>query len=136
MWLMTDRGFVSLVEDRDDRDVLQVRARVKEDILGLFPEVQVLDRPGGDYQFRARLSRSEVANVLAAKVMSLDYGSHAKDVALDRSEPNPARYRAYYTTWSAMAEMQPCAPYSTTPRPPRSRWEDEDDLYDYREENE
>lgn len=122
VWLMCDRGFVSLVEDRDDKDVLQVRARVREDILGLFPTAKVLDQPGGDYQFRARVNRAEVANVLADKVMTLDYDSHAKDVALERSEPNPARYRAYYATWSAMAEMQPCPPYSTTPRPPAARW--------------
>ena len=125
MWVLTDKGFISVVQRYDDPATLLVRARVKEDILGLFPEAEVLDVPGCDYEFRSDIRRREVAEVLAEKVMMLDYSSHAKDIALERSAPNPARHRAYYSSWSAMAAMQPCAPYSTTPRPTHASWWDE-----------
>ena len=35
MWLMTTRGFYSVVEHRDDADRLLVRARTREDIEAL-----------------------------------------------------------------------------------------------------
>ncbi len=126
MWLTTLHGFISAVEDRSDPDLLLVRARVKEDIENTFPGVSVASVPGSDYQFRAQVPRADVADRLARYVMDeLTYQSHFKDVALANSEPNAARYGAYYDCWAAMAEMQPCAPYSTTPRPPRARWEDD-----------
>lgn len=135
MWVVTEHGFVSLVEDRDDPNTLQVRARVPEDITATFAGAVVYVAEGGDYRYRARVNRQEVADTVHAAVMTLSYQGHFKDVALGTSPPNDQRYDAYYDTWHAMAQMQDYAPYSRTPRPPRPRWEDEDDFY-YREENE
>lgn len=125
MWLMTVHGFVPLVEDRDDPNVLQARARVPEDIQATLPDAQVFTSSGGDYRYRARVNRREVADALHAAVMAIDYVSHAKDVAIARSPKNAERYEAYYSCWEALAEMQDYAPYSLTPRPPRTSWEDD-----------
>lgn len=132
MWLTTTEGFISMVEDRNDPAMLQVRARTPEDITANFPEADVLTMPGADYRYRARVNRQDVADRLAAAVMAIDYDSHFKDVALERSPANGQRYAAYYGTWSAMARMQDYAPYSTTPRATEPRWwedqfEDEDE---------
>jgi hypothetical protein len=114
MWLMLDTGFVSIVEYRGDPQSLLVRSRVRADISRVFgDDVTVEEKPGADYLFRAVLPRERVAEVIAAKVMGLDYDSHAKDVALARSEPARGRRAAYYGTWTAMAGMQPIPPYST-----------------------
>lgn len=126
MWIVTTSGFVSLVEDRADSGILQVRSRVAEDITAMFPTAEVMTIPGADYLHRARVDRREVANRLAAAVMGIDYTSHFKDVALERSPGSAERYAAYYGTWSAMARMQDYAPYSTTPRADEPRWWEED----------
>lgn len=116
MWLVTDRGFVSVVQHRDDPTVMQVRARLKEDLLALFPDAKVQEIIGADYLYRADVSRAEVAQAAFQAVMNIDYTSHFKDEALKRSTPNPSRSSAYYATWTAMGRMQPIAPYWTPER--------------------
>jgi hypothetical protein len=116
MWIMTDTGFVSIVQFRDDPSKLLVRARVEDDLYNVFGEdITVETLPGADYLYRTVLDRVDVAEILTMKVFDLDYESHAKDVALDRSAKVPGRTEAYYGTWSAMAKMQPIPPYQTQP---------------------
>ncbi len=134
MWIVSINGFVSVVEDRDDPALLQVRARVPEDITATSPGAEVFIVPGADYRYRARVNRSEVADALRDAVLNIDYTSHFKDVMLATAPPNDERMDAMYDTWTAMAQMQDYAPYSTTPRPVRRRWEDDYD--DYRGETE
>lgn len=113
MWIMCDTGYISIVEHQDDPNVLQVRSRVKDDITNVFgTDVEVYEHVGADYLFRANVSRERVADTLWEKVWGLDYTSHVKDVAIKRSAPAQGRSAAYYATWSAMAKMQPVAPYA------------------------
>lgn len=117
MWTTTREGFLSLVQDRADRDVLQVRARVPEDITAMFPAAEVQTVPGADYRYRARVNRLEVANAIHAAIMAIDYDSHFKDVALAATtDQRPERAAAYYDAWRAFARLQDYAPYSTAPR--------------------
>jgi hypothetical protein len=112
MWLLLDTGFVSIVQHRDDPDLLLVRARVEDDITAVFgPDIAVQERHGADYLYGAVIPRTRVADVLASKVMALDYDSHVKDIAIQRSAPADGRSAAYYDTWSAMAQMQSIPPY-------------------------
>ena len=127
MWLVTTEGFISLVQDREDPSVLQVRARLPEDISANFQGAEVFVAPGADYRYRARMPRRNVAEALAEAITKLDYTSHFKDVALERSPANAARYTAYYDTWSAMARMQDFAPYSTVLRPIEPDWWDDEE---------
>ena len=64
-----------------------------------------------DYRYRAVISRAQVADTLREAVMSLDYDSHVKEVAVERSAPVRGREDAYYETWSALSKMQPTPPY-------------------------
>lgn len=117
MWAITDRGFVSLVEDRDDGDMLHVRARVKADITALFEGAEVLTTHGADYRWRAIIPRERVAKRLHDAVMEIRYTSHFKDVAVTRSAGDQRRrHAAYYQCWEALAELSPYAPYALTPR--------------------
>lgn len=113
MWILMDTGFISVVEHQDDMNVMQVRARVKADITSIFPNADVYEHDGADYLFRANISREEVANTLWEKMMTLDYTSHVKDVAIQRSAPAQGRSAAYYATWTAMSRMQPIPPYQS-----------------------
>lgn len=125
MWTFTTDGYLSAVQDRTNPDLLQVRARERADLLAHFPACQVLDTPGADYAFRALVNRRVVADVLYRHAMTLSYDGHAKEAMAAASPPNPERMHAYYRVWSAMAELQDPAPYSLTPRPPRTRWDDD-----------
>lgn len=112
MWLVLDKGFVSVVEHRDDPSRLLVRARVAEDILGIFgDDVEIVENPTADYLYRAVVSRERFADTVMAAVQALDYPSHFKDVAIERSAPVAGRPEAYYGTWTAMSRMQPTRPY-------------------------
>ena len=113
MWIVTTRGFLSLVQDRKNSKMLQVRARVRRDIEDHFPSAMVYAHNGADYRYRARISKEKVALVLADMVLNeLTYTGHFKDVALAKDPGNSTRRSAYYGTWTAMAGMQDYAPYS------------------------
>ena len=57
MWIFSEQGFVSLVQDRDDASKLQVRARVADDITDTFPGAELFTADGADYRYRARIDR-------------------------------------------------------------------------------
>lgn len=75
MWLFTPEGFVSVVADRANPsgDRLLVRSRQREHIERLFAEAEVFSVTPSDYEWRAWVSRSEVARVAAAAVEALQY---------------------------------------------------------------
>ena len=113
MWIMLDKGFISMVQHKDDPDLMLVRARVGADLANVFgDDIDIVEDPSADYLYRAVVTRQRVAETLRDAVLALDgYTSHAKDVALERSAPNQHRHDAYYGTWEAMAGMQPTRPY-------------------------
>lgn len=119
MWIVSTNGFISLVQDRKNKDVLHVRARVADDISAHFPDATIQVFHGADYRYRALISREEVAAKMFDMINEMAYTSHFKDVALKTAPKNGSRHTAYYGTWNAMANMQDYAPYSKVPRPTR-----------------
>lgn len=78
MWVLTTRGFLSIVADKDDPQgpQLLVRARRRGDIEAAFgPDVEVQEGGGSDYRFRAWVDRHEVGQALADQVDEIDYGN-------------------------------------------------------------
>jgi hypothetical protein len=124
MWIVTDKGFFSFVVDRKDPTMLWLRARVREDLVRNFPDAKVIEKPGSDYVFRAKVSKADVAARMAEMIMNSDITGHFKDVAKSRSaKPEYGdRGRAYYAFWNAMAELQPYRPYSKTHRSQEKTW--------------
>jgi hypothetical protein len=118
MWIVTDKGFFSFVVDRKDPTMLWLRARVREDLARNFPDAEIVEKPGSDYVFRAKVSKADVAARMSQMIMEADITGHFKDVAKARSaKPTHGdRGSAYYAFWTAMAKLQPYAPYSKTPR--------------------
>lgn len=100
------------MKDRKDPNNLQVRARVREDILAHFPDAQVFVAHGGDYRHRAVISKADVAAKIAEMILDINYDSHFKDVAIRTSPKSSSRMPAYYGAWTAFAKMQDYAPYS------------------------
>ena len=70
MWLYTHKGFLSIVQDFKDENLVVVRGKFKEDILTYFPDVEVEIDTGTDYKFRISLPKVEVAERLWKYVLT------------------------------------------------------------------
>ena len=114
MWIFTNKGFLSIVEDKDDPGRLLVRARYEGDIERHFGgETEVIELEDSDYRFRAFLPREEVRAVIDRELSSLDYGNFKNsfdrdNVSLSR-EVREERHAALFQVWSAMVESQGAA---------------------------
>jgi hypothetical protein len=100
MWIYSKNAFVSVVQDRNDPEVLIVRSRVKGDLEELWPDAAVEETPYADYGFRTRLGRKEVALAVAKQVMEIDYTNFKDNITDKRRKP------FYLVVWHAMWEMQ------------------------------
>ncbi len=61
MWVYLNNSFLSIVENKDDSKLLHVRARREGDIEAVFPDVDVLATPSGDYKYRTDIERETIA---------------------------------------------------------------------------
>lgn len=112
MWICLNNAFLSIVNSDQDDSVLMVRARRHGDIEATFGTTYpVTTLPGRDYQFRAFIPRGVVGNVIAAKLLDIDYTNFKNSVA------DHHLHNAYANVWHTMAELQEVAPYRTRPRP-------------------
>ena len=84
MWVFTNKGFLSIVQHRDDADTLVVRSRFAGHIKALFPSAKVLKTPRADYRYRAFLPRRLVAERLAAVVGEISYPNFKNSLIDDR----------------------------------------------------
>ncbi|MFX1716732.1 hypothetical protein [Paraburkholderia sp. A1RO-5L] len=111
MWLCLSDAFLSIVNSDQDPTVLMVRARRRGDIEAVFgPTYPVTTIPGRDYQFRAFIPREFVGNVIALKLLDIDY-TNFKNSVKDRH-----LHDAYANVWGIMADLQEIRPYDTQPR--------------------
>ena len=107
MWLMTNFGFFSIVQKKDD-DVLTVRARAKGDLETLkeryIPTLgHILKGEGTDYQYRAKVSREDMAAALGKIIMDIDYSNFKNSVA---EKQGNKRARLYGEVWSVLCNLQ------------------------------
>lgn len=105
MWIFLKDAFLSIVEPSgrgkyDPDKFIMVRARIKGDIEKVFPGFKVVVDNGTDYKYRAFVLRSDVAHVMSAQVMGINYPNFKDSVG------NSRRHDAYMRVWSVMADEQ------------------------------
>ena len=101
MWVFTKTGFISIVQHREQVDLMIVRARCAAHLQSLFSGTEVLETRNADYRFRAFVHRDVVKSVLTAAIDALDY-SNFKDSIAD------AQYHdAASRVWEVMHIIQP-----------------------------
>jgi hypothetical protein len=100
MWIFLSDAFMSIVEDRQHEGNLLVRSRFASHLRHVFPEAKVIKTPRHDYAFRVSVPRKEVAQVIAARIASIDYANFKNTVA-ERPYPN-----ACLSVWGAMFTTQ------------------------------
>lgn len=115
MWVFTNKGFFSIVEDRDNANNHLVRARMKGDLERLFapyfafPKLKVEETPDADYRFRVSLHKSVVTNAIGVAVDEIDYDNFKNSYRDNESIPNPQRSLVHYhmhDVWTAMWTAQ------------------------------
>lgn len=111
MWIFLSDAFFSIVAKPNCTDQLVVRARRPGDIERVFPSAEVVTIPGRDYQFRAYIDRTTVAEAMYRKVQTLSH-TNFKD-----SVREPQYHSACSAVWHVMAKLQPIPPYSYARNP-------------------
>jgi hypothetical protein len=114
MWVFTNKGFFSIVEDRDNADNHLVRARMKGDLERLFKaygvtKLQVEETPDADYRFRVSLHKPVVTNAIGVAVDEIDYDNFKNSYRDNEKIPHTLRSLTHYhmhDVWSAMHEAQ------------------------------
>jgi len=106
VWVLTTRGFFSVVQDAADPSRVLVRARVREDLdrLGeLLPHLEPWHDPEADYAWRALVDRSDWGYALGVIAAEIDYGNFKNAVAARQGQ---ARAGLYQQVWAALYELQ------------------------------
>jgi len=105
MWIFTNRGFLSIVENRDNPDELLVRARYKGDIEAHFGgHHEVTESSDADYRFRIFLPREAVSAQIHSFVNGIDYPNfkdschfNSGDITVDG-----VKNRSLFRVWDTM----------------------------------
>lgn len=107
MWLFTPDSFISIVQHRDQPDLLLARARFPGDLGRLFPDRahEVEETPDADYRYRLILDRKAAAQAVATAVCGVDY-TNFKDEAGSRPQGTAARMTALHQVWTALFRAQ------------------------------
>ena len=100
MWIFMNNAFLSVVQNNGDHSTLLVRGRFRGDIERVFPEAIIFQKRLSDYKYRALVDRKQVAEVMAAQVMSIDYGNFKQSVNED------FRHEVYKDVWLEMYKEQ------------------------------
>src|SRR3954471_24140384 len=106
MWLLTPRGFLSVVQDRDDPGRLLVRARVGSDLHALkdlIPDIEPVHGQGTDYPWRAWVDRQSWTRAVAALAGEIDYPNFKNAV---RDRQGRERAAVYGRVWSELHELE------------------------------
>ena len=80
MWICLNNGFVSAVEDFNDKTRLLIRARRKEHLTDNFHGFDVIELDDADYRYRISISKEEYADRIHAKIMNIDYPNFKNSV--------------------------------------------------------
>jgi hypothetical protein len=110
MWLVSDRGFYSVVDKGDREGYLCVRARLRQDLYNLFEldsmngyRDEVIETDNSDYRYRVYVRREDWAAAASDLAGEIDYPNFKSEVAAMQGDD---RARTYMRVWSALAELQ------------------------------
>ena len=100
MWIQFNNAFLSIVENRDNKLQLLVRARIKGDIEKIFPEADVFEDESADYKYRTFISKAKVAARMMLKMTEINYDNFKNSVKEDD------RKSSYNNVWIELRKLQ------------------------------
>lgn len=125
MWLMTNQGLVSVVQDRADANTLIARARQDGLLEQMLAEanlthISVWQDETADYPNRCKLSRMDFTDLVYTQVLRIDYDNFKNSVK-DKKLAS-----LYSRVWNVMTELGMGKFYGLGVRPKRARRLDAD----------
>jgi hypothetical protein len=100
MWIVQNNSFLSVVADRNNKNNLLVRGRIKGDIEAVFPGAEVITTPKADYLYRAFLPREQVKAAISKSIDAIDYPNFKGSVM------DEFRHNSYMKIWRVMHQVQ------------------------------
>ena len=100
MWIQFNNAFLSIVENRDNKLELLVRARVKGDIEKIFPDADVFENNSADYKYGAVISKARVAAKMMFKMTDINYNNFKNSII------EIERKNAYNNVWIELRKLQ------------------------------
>lgn len=110
MWIATKLGFYSIVQTRDNKQLLMVRARAEKDLINLKNRVSVLRNheihrtPDADYRFRLIVTREELHELIQILANEIDYPNFKDKIHEIPDQKDKLTY--YSKIWSTMYDYQ------------------------------
>ena len=102
MWVFLNNSFLSIVENRNNKDELLVRSRIKGDIEKVFPDSDVFEIENADYKYRSYIKKTDVSSKLKNLVEEINYDNFKNSISPDKSE----RYKSYLNVWTELRKLQ------------------------------
>jgi len=109
MWVFTQDGFVSAVDNGQSPGKLTVRSRDREslELLSDITGSAIVELPGRDYEYRVYVTRDEFSNWLTSHVDHLDYRNFKNRIAATRGD---VYHEACADVWGAMLQVSDKTP--------------------------
>jgi len=102
MWIMMNKAYFSIVENKKKKNELLVKARVNGDIERIFPKAKVLTGVGTDYLYRASIPRDIVSDAIKNQIASINYSNFKNSVPWT----DTLRHKVYFNVWHALHKLQ------------------------------
>lgn len=105
MWVFTQTGFVSAVQNRHNPDYLVVRGRDRQSLQELADvcAVEIKFMTGSDYPYRVFVSKEDFRSWMNDQIDFLDYDNFKNQVAITRGKDFA---HALGSVWSTMHDVE------------------------------
>ena len=95
-----NREFIQ--KNRNNKDELLVRSRIKGDIEKFFPDSDVFEMENSDYKYRSFIKKTDVSSKLKNIVEEINYDNFKNSISPDQSE----RHNSYLNVWTELRKLQ------------------------------
>jgi hypothetical protein len=102
MWIFLNNSFLSIVENRTNKEELLVRSRIKGDIENVFPDSNVFEMKNADYKYRSFIKKTDVSNKLKNIVENINYDNFKCSISSDQAK----RHNSYLNVWNELRKLQ------------------------------
>ena len=102
MWVLMNNSYFSIVKNKNKKNSLVVRARIKGDIERVFPKANVIEGIGTDYQYRTFLPKWVVSKAIKKSIENIDYDNFKDSVPLTDN----TRHDVYFDVWLTLLTLQ------------------------------
>ena len=102
MWIALNNSFLSIVENRNNKEELLVRSRVRGDIDKIFPDSNIFEMENSDYKYRSYIKKIEVSEKIKEIVTNINYDNFKNSI----SKSEDQRHSSYLNVWNEMRKLQ------------------------------